>query len=269
MSPIRGGRVSLSSIVRPTLTVLQEAWRSAPLCNDASGPVQCGDGCAAGYPGQTHCGLLDGAAACRRHRLTQGERLGFLGQLSGRLLRPGRAGSSGARPADELPTADRGATGGGGAVLGPQASGDAVAARERAALVSEMHDVVGAGRTQRPRRPGGGRAGRKRPLARRRGTANRTVQEALTDVIRHGNPARPVVVRVESVDDGTCLAVEIHSGHLPAAGESTGGHRLAGLRERTRPLGGDLVAGPAPGDGYLVRAAFLAPGNALMGLASR
>ncbi|MFE5869214.1 sensor histidine kinase [Streptomyces roseifaciens] len=95
--------------------------------------------------------------------------------------------------------------------------------------------------------------------------AYRTVQEALTNVRRHGDPARPVQVRVESVDDHTCLVVEVRSGGGPAAGEPAGGHGLTGLRERARLLGGDLAAGPVPGDAYLVRAAFPAPGHALMG----
>ncbi|GGY06956.1 sensor histidine kinase [Streptomyces hiroshimensis] len=97
--------------------------------------------------------------------------------------------------------------------------------------------------------------------------AYRTVQEALTNVRRHGDPARPVEVRVESVDDHTCLVVEVRSGRKPAAAEAAGGHGLAGLRERARLLGGDLAAGPVPGDAYLVRAAFPAPGHALVGSA--
>ncbi|MGW1072030.1 sensor histidine kinase [Streptomyces sp. NPDC002537] len=95
--------------------------------------------------------------------------------------------------------------------------------------------------------------------------AYRTVQEALTNVVRHGDPGRPVQVRVESVDDDTCLVVEVRSGRVPGAGEPAGGHGLAGLRERARLLGGDLAAGPVPGDGYLVRAAFPAPGQTLVG----
>ncbi|MGK5729412.1 sensor histidine kinase [Streptomyces sp. URMC 124] len=95
--------------------------------------------------------------------------------------------------------------------------------------------------------------------------AYRTVQEALTNVRRHGDPARPVEVRVESVDDDTCLVVEVRSGRGPATGRPAGGHGLAGLRERARLLGGDVVAGPVPGDAYLVRAAFPAPGHGLVG----
>ncbi|MEU8551024.1 histidine kinase [Streptomyces roseoverticillatus] len=98
--------------------------------------------------------------------------------------------------------------------------------------------------------------------------AYRTVQEALTNVLRHGDSGRPVEVRVESVDDDTCLVVEVRSGRAAGTGEPAGGHGLAGLRERARLLGGDLAAGPVPG-GYLVRAAFPAPGETLVGTPGR
>ncbi|MFK4068163.1 sensor histidine kinase [Streptomyces sp. NPDC029674] len=103
--------------------------------------------------------------------------------------------------------------------------------------------------------------------------AYRTVQEALTNVLRHGDTGAPVAVRVESVDGDTCLVVEVRSAPArepageaaPAAPEGSGGHGLTGLRERARVLGGALTAGPAPDGTFLLRAAFPAPGHGLMG----
>ncbi|WP_399929092.1 sensor histidine kinase [Streptomyces kanamyceticus] len=99
--------------------------------------------------------------------------------------------------------------------------------------------------------------------------AYRTVQEALTNVLRHGDVGVPVALRVESVDDDTCLVVEVRSAPAPgtngqAAPVTSGGHGLTGLRERARLLGGALTAGPTPDGSFLLRAAFPAPGHGLM-----
>jgi len=82
-------------------------------------------------------------------------------------------------------------------------------------------------------------------------SAYRIVQEALTNSVKHAGPARASVrvrcgeraVEVEVVDDGQGP----RPGHRP-------GHGLAGMRERTTLLGGELDAGPAPGGGFAVRA---------------
>ncbi|MEU4996192.1 histidine kinase [Streptomyces sp. NPDC021622] len=108
--------------------------------------------------------------------------------------------------------------------------------------------------------------------------AYRTVQEALTNVLRHGDVGAPVALRVESVDGDTCLVVEARSALAPgatgeaapettggAASETSGGHGLTGLRERARILDGALAAGPTPDGSFLLRAAFPAPGHGLMG----
>ncbi len=84
--------------------------------------------------------------------------------------------------------------------------------------------------------------------------AYRIVQEALTNVVRHARGSTATVritgsdgaVVVEVQDDGRGAAspVDLH----------TGGHGVAGMRERARALGGNLQAGPQPGGGYRVRA---------------
>ncbi len=86
-------------------------------------------------------------------------------------------------------------------------------------------------------------------------TVHRVVQEALTNVVRHAAPttcrimvritADEVVVRVE--DDGA------GAGWRPS-GVGSGGHGIAGMRERVRLLAGSLDAGPRPGGGFAVEA---------------
>jgi signal transduction histidine kinase len=83
-------------------------------------------------------------------------------------------------------------------------------------------------------------------------TAYRIVQEALTNVLKHGAGAgaevhldyRPDHVLIEILDDGQATSV------LPG----TRGRGLLGMRERVATYGGDLDAGPRPGGGYAVRA---------------
>lgn len=82
--------------------------------------------------------------------------------------------------------------------------------------------------------------------------AYRILQESLTNVLRHAGPAArarvlvrvaPATVEIEITDDGR-----------GPNGEDSGGHGLAGMRERAEALGGRLDAGPAPGGGFAVRA---------------
>jgi len=84
-------------------------------------------------------------------------------------------------------------------------------------------------------------------------SAYRIVQEALTNTLKHAQPARArVLVRyanrrlqLEIVDDGSAT-------HPP--GWEGNGHGLVGMRERAAFYGGVLTAGPEPGGGYAVRA---------------
>ena len=100
--------------------------------------------------------------------------------------------------------------------------------------------------------------------------AYRVVQEALTNVVKHGGGSRvtvevgasggAVLVTVEDYADQASL--ESDAGHLPLPGgagrwpgERAGGAGLVGMRERVAGFGGDVSAGPA-GDhpGWRVRA---------------
>ncbi|MFI8930876.1 sensor histidine kinase [Streptomyces sp. NPDC053474] len=89
-------------------------------------------------------------------------------------------------------------------------------------------------------------------------SAHRVVQEALTNVRRHAPEADDVRVRLTA--DGGRLCVEVTNGPAPAGDRpppgGSGGLGLVGLRERVEAVGGSFAAGPAPGGGWRVRAAF-------------
>src|SRR5690625_2783232 len=91
----------------------------------------------------------------------------------------------------------------------------------------------------------------------------RIVQESLTNVLKHAGPAatarvvvhwHPDHLELTITDTGTPGRTDAQPAPPP------GGHGLVGLRERATMLGGDLVAGPRPDGGWLVRATIpLAP----------
>ncbi|NUS14912.1 MAG: two-component sensor histidine kinase, partial [Streptomyces sp.] len=82
--------------------------------------------------------------------------------------------------------------------------------------------------------------------------AYRIVQEALTNVRKHAPGARTEVLVRRARGE---LLVEVRNGPgtQPPPAMPSGGHGLAGLRERAVQLGGDFHAQPAEG-GFLVRA---------------
>lgn len=92
-------------------------------------------------------------------------------------------------------------------------------------------------------------------------SAYRIVQEALTNVLKHGGGA-PTRVAMSFSSDSLDLSVTDSGPTIPpaASGEGThqlqpgGGHGIIGMRERVAMFGGDLQAGPLPGGGYEVRA---------------
>lgn len=81
----------------------------------------------------------------------------------------------------------------------------------------------------------------------------RVVQEALTNALKHAT-GNPTTVMVRHREDH--IEVEVIT-RGPAVGDTatpSGGRGLTGLRERVRMLGGDLVSGALPDDGFRVRA---------------
>jgi signal transduction histidine kinase len=84
-------------------------------------------------------------------------------------------------------------------------------------------------------------------------TAYRLVQEALTNTLKHAHATR-AVVRFNYQQDSLLLSVSDNG--LGAAGDAQPGTGLLGMRERVDVYGGDLVAGPATGGGYELRAAL-------------
>jgi signal transduction histidine kinase len=81
-------------------------------------------------------------------------------------------------------------------------------------------------------------------------SAYRIVQEALTNVLKHGGPdARATVEVCYGSDD---VAVTVRNTGL-VGGTAPGGHGLVGIRERVNVVGGQVDAGPEA-DGYAVRA---------------
>ena len=84
-------------------------------------------------------------------------------------------------------------------------------------------------------------------------SAYRIVQEALTNVLKHGGTTR-ATVEVAHRPDGLHLIV-VNDGRAvatPVPGD--GGQGLIGMRERVALFGGDLEAGPRPDGGFAVRA---------------
>jgi len=93
--------------------------------------------------------------------------------------------------------------------------------------------------------------------------AFRIVQEALTNVVRHGGDAATATVALRY--DTDALHIEIgDTGRGAASGLSgpSGGHGLIGMRERIEIYDGQLAHGPQPGGGYAVTASLpITPGS--------
>jgi signal transduction histidine kinase len=87
-------------------------------------------------------------------------------------------------------------------------------------------------------------------------SAYRIVQEALTNVLRHGGPGATARVRVE-VDAGTLRLKVTDTGRGASPGVS--GQGIEGMRARVEALGGSVEAGPLPAGGFAVRARLPIP----------
>lgn len=86
-------------------------------------------------------------------------------------------------------------------------------------------------------------------------TAYRTVQEALTNVVKHA-PGAQTEIRVGLADGVLVTSVRNAPARLsvPPTAASGGGFGMTGLRERVSLLGGDFHAGPTPEGGWWVAA---------------
>jgi signal transduction histidine kinase len=85
-------------------------------------------------------------------------------------------------------------------------------------------------------------------------SAFRVMQEALTNALKHAHAAhvRAVLRYAESE-----LQVDVSNDDAAAAANGAGtGRGLAGMRERVEVFGGSLEAGPRPGGGWTLHAAF-------------
>jgi signal transduction histidine kinase len=90
-------------------------------------------------------------------------------------------------------------------------------------------------------------------------TVYRIVQEALTNVRKHGGPHARARVSVDFGDRALEVLVEDDgrgtTGDQPAGGGADGlGHGLIGMRERVGMVSGTLDIGPRPGGGFRIRA---------------
>jgi signal transduction histidine kinase len=79
------------------------------------------------------------------------------------------------------------------------------------------------------------------------------VQEALTNVRKHGGPAAGAHVVLRYCEDALLLTIT-DDGRGAAAANDGAGHGLIGMRERVAVYGGSLQAGPRQGGGYQVTA---------------
>jgi signal transduction histidine kinase len=86
-------------------------------------------------------------------------------------------------------------------------------------------------------------------------TVYRIVQEALTNVLKHGGPFATASVEL-GYSDTTLLASISDTGRGVIAGldGTSTGNGLVGMRERVELYDGALTAGPRPGGGYMVTA---------------
>lgn len=83
-------------------------------------------------------------------------------------------------------------------------------------------------------------------------TAYRVVQEALTNVLKHAGPGAQADVTIAYRHHD--ILIEIRDDGLgPLAPDDGHGNGLRGMQERVASMGGEIVAGPQPDGGFLVR----------------
>ncbi len=93
--------------------------------------------------------------------------------------------------------------------------------------------------------------------------AYRIVQEALTNVLKHGGTAASVRVEVLYEPHALCLTItDTGRGLVSKPPSDNSGNGLIGMRERVEAYGGELSAGPRLGGGYEVSALLPTDGDA-------
>lgn len=91
-------------------------------------------------------------------------------------------------------------------------------------------------------------------------TVHRLVQEATTNVRRHGAPDGPATVALSRTAGS--IGIEVRNRRLPGAARASSGYGLVGMRERVEALGGAFSAGPSGEDSWVVRIALPVAGAA-------
>ncbi len=89
------------------------------------------------------------------------------------------------------------------------------------------------------------------PAAGADATAYRTVQEALTNVLRH---AGPTTAEVSVTQRGDVLTIRVRDRGCGLGDRPAEGRGLSGMRRRIEAGGGELTAGPVEGGGFQVEA---------------
>lgn len=86
-------------------------------------------------------------------------------------------------------------------------------------------------------------------------SAYRIVQESLTNAMKHAGPGATAQVRVQRKRDVVTVTVEDDGrGIISEVATASGGHGLAGMRERVAALGGAIECGTRTGGGFRVHA---------------
>jgi len=87
-------------------------------------------------------------------------------------------------------------------------------------------------------------------------SAYRIVQEALTNVLKHGGPAATATVHLAIAPNQLDIRIDDTGTGVTIPASTNDGLGLTGMAERAEVLRGSLDFGPRPGGGYRVSAAL-------------
>jgi signal transduction histidine kinase len=82
-------------------------------------------------------------------------------------------------------------------------------------------------------------------------TVHRLVQEALTNVRRHGDPSGSVTIALARTAGS--IGIDVHNRRLPGTARAGSGYGLVGMRERVEAFGGAFFAGPDGEHAWCIR----------------